>query len=334
MPRNVRDQIEVIAKAEGALEAAILFALHELGVFRALADGERAASEVAAEIGCPPDRLERLLRGGVAIGVLTRSADDAYRPMPAYQSTLGSPGADHFLGDWLEFLSRLTSRMLELPTATAEGGPDRHWPSDEEDGAVMARAMDTYARARGLDIVDRLDLSGATRLVDLGCGSGAYGIALAERAPHLSVTLVDLPEVKPTIESRIADHPALLGRVDVVAADIFAFEATEPFDVVLLSNALHMLGPELAASFVARTRGLLRPGGQLVIQAQFLDAARTTPRWSVLLDVIQLAITPTGANHSVEETVRWLEDAGFESIARVETPLWNVCDALVAVNPG
>jgi len=334
VPRNARQQIEVLAKAEGALEASVLFALGRLGVFRALAGEDRSASEIAGEVDCNADRLERLLRAGVAIGALTDHGGGRYGARPAYQAVLGDPEADTFLGDWLAFLSRLTPRMLELAEVVRSGAPRSAWPVDDEDGAVMARAMHAYARARGLEIADRIDLSSARTVVDLGCGSGAYGIALAERAPHVSLTLVDLPEVVPTVRATVARHPSIAGRVEVVGADIFDFEPPEPADVVLVSNTLHMLGPELSASLIARTRRLLVPGGRLVIQAQFLDAGRLGPRWSVLLDVIQLAITTSGANHSVAETVSWLEHAGFGSISYIDTPLWNVCNALVAVNPG
>ena len=199
---------------------------------------------------------------------------------------------------------------------------------------MMTKAMEAYARGRGLEIIERLDLSGDARLVELGCGSGAYGIALAERHPDLFLTLVDLPEVAPTLQALLEEHPGIAARSEIVAADIFEFEPSAPYDVVLLSNVLHMLGPALSASIIERCRRLLRPGGRLIVQAQFLDDGRTTPRWSVLLDLIQMSITPTGANHTVDETTGWLKAAGFDSITRVETPLWNVCSALVAMNPG
>jgi hypothetical protein len=40
---------------------------------------------------------------------------------------------------------------------------------------------------------------------------------------------------------------------------------------------------------------------------------RLGDRWPVLLDMIQLCITSTGRNHSVGETKRWLEEAGFSN---------------------
>lgn len=333
MARHVREQVEVLRKAEGALEAAVLFALAELGVFVALGSDERSVGEIAAATGCDSARLERMLNGGVIVGVLERTDAGRYRAGPAYAATLSAPEAPQFLGDWLAFLGRLTDRMLSLAEAAKPGGLRAHWPDDERDGAVMAKAMESYARARGLEITERLDLSGDSRLVDLGCGSGAYSIALAERFPNVFLTLVDLPEVAPTLATLLESRPAVAGRSEIVAADVLEFEPDKPYDVVLLSNMLHMFGPERAPLVVEHARRVLRPGGRLIIQAQFLEESRMTPRWSVLLDVILMATTPEGANHSVDETRGWMERAGFEGITRVETPLWNVCDALVGINP-
>ena len=57
----------------------------------------------------------------------------------------------------------------------------------------MTEAMDAYARTRGIEMIDRLDLSETRRLLDLGCGPGTYSLAIVERWPHVRATLLDLP---------------------------------------------------------------------------------------------------------------------------------------------
>lgn len=49
-----------------------------------------------------------------------------------------------------------------------------------------------------------------------------------------------------------------------------------------------------------------------MIQAQLLRDDLQGDRWPVLLDLVQLCITSTGANHSVSQTRRWMEEAGFQ----------------------
>jgi hypothetical protein len=37
-------------------------------------------------------------------------------------------------------------------------------------------------------------------------------------------------------------------------------------------------------------------------------------RWAILLDLIQLCTTNRGRNHTIKETKKWMEVAGFKSI--------------------
>ena len=55
-------------------------------------------------------------------------------------------------------------------------------------------------------------------------------------------------------------------------------------------------------------------GGSLVIQAQYLKENSLGDRWAVLLDLIQMATTSEGRNHTVGETRGWMEEAGFQDI--------------------
>lgn len=60
---------------------------------------------------------------------------------------------------------------------------------------------------------------------------------------------------------------------------------------------------------------------------------RVSPRWPVLLNAMQLVATPSGRNHSVGETIGWLEEAGFVDPDHLPFSLWNVCSAVVARRP-
>ncbi|HEY0509423.1 MAG TPA: methyltransferase, partial [Blastococcus sp.] len=83
------------------------------------------------------------------------------------------------------------------------------------------------------------------------------------------------------------------------------------FDLILVSNTLHMLGEENSRTLLSTLYPLINPGGSIVVQANFLDEDRLGPRWPALLDLIQLCITESGRNHTVSETLTWLAEAGF-----------------------
>jgi hypothetical protein len=67
----------------------------------------------------------------------------------------------------------------------------------------------------------------------------------------------------------------------------------------------------------------VKPGGSLVIQAQYLQDDRRGGRWPVFLDLIQLCITRHGRNHSVAETRGWLEEAGFTQVEHRSMSVYN-----------
>lgn len=107
----------------------------------------------------------------------------------------------------------------------------------------------------------------------------------------------------------------------------------EPFDTVLLSNTLHMIGPAGSLELLERCYRMLTPGGRLIVQAQYLNDDRTSPRWPTLLNLIQRVATPDGRNHAIGETKDWLEQVGFRNVQYVRLSLWNVCSCLIGERP-
>jgi len=104
------------------------------------------------------------------------------------------------------------------------------------------------------------DLPAGAAVVDLGCGTGAQTLHLAELT---SGSIVALDSHAPSIErlrSTVAER-GLSGRVRPVGGDMAHLELPlESFDLVWSEGALHNLGIENALRIC---RGLVRPGGHL-----------------------------------------------------------------------
>jgi len=64
---------------------------------------------------------------------------------------------------------------------------------------------------------------------------------------------------------------------------------------------LHMIGPAGSIELLKHCFQLLLPGGRLIIQAQYLNDDRVSPRWPTLLNLLQRVATPGGRNHTVNE---------------------------------
>ena len=94
-----------------------------------------------------------------------------------------------------------------------------------------------------------------------------------------------------------------------------------------------MIGPVGSTEFLKRCYSMLTPGGRLIVQAQYLNDDRVSPRWATLLSLIQRVATPNGRNHAIGETKEWMEQAGFWNVNYVRFSLWNVCSCLIGERP-
>jgi 8-O-methyltransferase len=334
--RDVRNQVAVLQVAEKVFDAAVLFALFELGVFRLLVDGPRSGDDLHREVGGDAESLRGLLDAAVALGILSR-AEEGYAADEALRDCLGREAAPAYLGEWVAFLHALAGPLVRVAETVRTGRPaGTTLEGAGEDGVAarrLTRAMDAYARGRGLELADHLDWSDTRTLLDLGCGPGTYALAIAERYPAIRATLLDLPG--PIAEARrIAAARGQAGALHFLAADALAWVPEHGYDTVLVSNLLHMLGPPRARALLGRCYAMVNPGGRIIVQAQYLNDDRTSPRWATLLNLILRVATPDGRNHSVGETAEWLRGAGFTGVEHLRLSLLNVNSVLIGLRPG
>ena len=136
-----------------------------------------------------------------------------------------------------------------------------------------------------------------TRLIDLGAGTGTGTFALLRRFPGAEVTAVDLdPARLERLQARARDRGEA-HRVTTIAADLDQpWPDLGPADLVWASMALHHVADP--ARTLTRIRGLLRPGGALVIAET--TALESFPRF--LPDTVGVA----GAAPGLEDRVHQL----------------------------
>ena len=332
---DIQKQVAVLQIAERFFDSATLFALFEAGIFKVLSLGPRTLQEIQELIGGSEETLRATLDAAVALGVLSRQ-DGRYAANESLLDCLGREGSPAYLGEWVAFLHALTSPLMQLGdairTGSTPGALFEDMSGDNVPAKRMTAAMDAYARSRGIEIADRLDFSRSRRLLDLGCGPGTYSIAIVERYPQVQATLLDLPG--PIAEARrLAASRNMADRLEFVAIDAKEYTPDRPFDTILVSNTLHMIGHAGSLELLKRCYRMLTPGGRLIVQAQYLNDDRVSPRWPTLLNLIQRVATPDGRNHAIGETKQWIEQAGFHSVSYLRFSLWNVCSCLIGERP-
>jgi release factor glutamine methyltransferase len=86
----------------------------------------------------------------------------------------------------------------------------------------------------------------ALRLLDVGCGSGAIGLALLNKLPQATCVAIDIREAAVALSSENAALVGVGGRYSAlhVPEGIAAFTSTEPFDVIV-SNPPYIPAPDM-----------------------------------------------------------------------------------------
>jgi len=134
---------------------------------------------------------------------------------------------------------------------------DRLADSYDENWAYSA-AFNRWMSER---ILDRLDLQPDDRVVDLGCGTGLFSEALAERARE--VVCVD---PSPNMLAQLPQSAGTLVPVQASAEDVASGALRLPYervDAILIKEAIHHFSNQ--ASVLGGLTQLLAPGGRVLV---------------------------------------------------------------------
>ena len=322
---TLRDRLTVLGIAESFFQSSVLFALARLKIFELIGEGDKPLNELAAQVGTRPETLTRLLNAGVVLNLLETKDGNIYRVARMGRSLLLPSAGEAYLGDWIRNLAYLNGTMANLDQAVLQSGPTvdplTHLGIDPDRTREFTLAMHNYAALYGSELAHYLDTTGCQSLLDLGCGPGTYAFYLGMKNPELQLYLLDFPEVL-QVAKEVQTRYFLRNQVHYVPADAVRDEITGQYDVILVSNTLHQLGPQASSALVKRLYKAVRPGGSLVIQARFLRDDRLGDKIPVFLDLLELCITTNGSNHSIE-TRGWLQEAGFSKLEYCPMSLFN-----------
>lgn len=140
---------------------------------------------------------------------------------------------------------------------------DRNPQAQQMGDESMARNLGHQAQAiwpLEQPLFDRYGLSGALRILDLGCGTGEITRRLAERYPQATLLGIDILEGNLAIGQR--DSTAFGERIRYAQGDAFALvEADASFDLVVCRHMSQAV-PNFPLVLAEITR-VLRPGGWL-----------------------------------------------------------------------
>ncbi len=297
---ELRDLAEMTATAAAAVQ---------VGLFSELARGGRTPKDLAAKLNLNPRAVRIVLPVLVELGLATEEPDGRFGLTDRGMRELGDPESPDYQGRglplWLENLRGWT----RIPEALESGEPVLGDGKQEIGRDGLARYMAGMAatpRERALRVVDACleRAEGAMTALDIGGGPGVYARAFLERG--MKVTLLDRPETIAFVSEEYG-----LGGVDgltLIGGDFTQDSLPAgPYDMVLLSNVVHIYSPEENRRILERVSRVTKPGSVLGV-ADFIRGESTR---AARFALVMLLRTTGGNTYGRDEVEEWMKGAGF-----------------------
>ena len=299
-------------------QTAALNAALRLGIVAALEQGQKTVAQLAEICGTKPQGTEALLQVLVKTGMVEQFED-------------------HFA---LSQASRLTPQALwailfnqwtALESALQHQPQDPDEPEFERDQRQRKRyeqfraahsQIQWAATGVALKLTEALGIGSERRnlnILDLGCGSAVYSMAIAHHDPQAKVQLVDdqvgLARARATVNSLDID-----GRIEMTESAELVFPGNnDSFDLVIVADQIHVWSPEMRQRILATALRTLKPGGEMAVIDIFNGQDRGTMNCNLF--ELQLLIG-TGQNVvKLPALKQQVETTGFVEIQYTNLPV-------------
>jgi len=289
------------------------------------AGGPQTAAEIARRANISVRGTRAIANALISIDLLAKDAQDRYSLTPESATFLVTTKPSFQGGIFKHLDTQLVSKWLKLTEIVRTGKPAQS-VNDQSTGAEFFQRFveDIFPMSYGAAqaLADHLKLSSSTsptKVLDLAAGSGVWGIALAQKSPHVRVTAVDWPAVIP-VTKRVAQRHNVADRFTYVEGDLHSADFGAGHNIATLGHILHSEGQERSRELLARTFKALAPGGTIAIAEFLTNDTRTGPPNALIFAVNMLVNTDHGDTFSFSEISRWLSEAGFTNPRTLDAP--------------
>lgn len=283
----MKSALKYYAKLDALLDAHIFFTALELDIFTAL-DNSNTAEEVAAALsvdtgtygGLNFDSAQsiKILLDVLSVQGLITVNGNYYHNTDETQQFLSRSGAS-YIGDVLLYRKRLSDICAgtEIVSETASAQPVFDFA---EMARITAREITVLRKEPLLMLIKKLNLT-PQKVLDLGGGSGALLIAVAESYKKCEGVLFEQKDVASIARRFIADSPAK-NRIAIMEGNFLLDGIGDDYDLIIASGIFPFV-PEMLEPFVKKISDAIQKDGLLLVYdtafAAEKDKARYATRW-------------------------------------------------------
>jgi 3-hydroxy-5-methyl-1-naphthoate 3-O-methyltransferase len=290
-------------------------------VFDTLDAGPKTVEEVHTATGSSTRGLTAIMNALCGLELLDKDSQGVYSLTPESATFLVSTKASFFGGLLLHASERMIPRWLHLSEVVETGKPTSSVNQENIGGPFFEQLVSdifpmSYPSAQALAIALNL---GKESVLDLGAGSGVWGIMLALDSPEVRVTAVDWPNVLEVTKKTVARF-GLEDRFRFIPGDVLTADFGSGYTIATLGHILHSEGEERSRKLLAKTFAALAAGGTIAIAEFLVNADRKGPVTPLYFAVNMLINTDEGDTFSFEEISSWLRQVGFIEPRQLDCP--------------
>jgi len=330
---HIARMVELIT---GSLASQVIRTFAEMSIADLIAEHPASAASITEATGSDLGAMKRLMRAGVALGLVTVDKDglfagtqlsktlqqDTRGSLKGWATIMGSPGAWLPWGNFVDAIR--TGQRQTLATLGKEYFDYlAQAPAEAQAFTVGMGGISDVISDKAADMIDTRSITVAA---DIGGASGAFLYALMARNANFKGIVFERPNVVAAADAA-AEKAGLSRRTKVVAGNFL--EAVPEADLYLLKWILHDWNDSDCVKILSNCRRSMRSGGR-VIALELQLGEIDDPGLSSLMDLNMLVVL-NGRERSAHEYRDLFAAAGLymTRITPLKAPLgpWSLLES-------